>query len=63
MSRGRLLGVGVGPGDPELVTVRAARRIGEADVTVRFLRDWLGDWRPVAANIERLIVKLRPPGA
>jgi hypothetical protein len=39
------------------------RRIGEADVTVRFLRDWLGDWRPVAANIERLIAKLRPPGA
>ena len=32
MSHGRLLGVGVGPGDPELVTVRAARRIGEADV-------------------------------
>jgi hypothetical protein len=39
------------------------RRIGDADVTVRFLRDWLSDWRPVAANIERLIVKLRPPGA
>jgi len=39
------------------------RRIGEADVTVRFLRDWLGDWRPVAGNIERLMVKSRPPGA
>lgn len=40
------------------------RRIGDAEVTVRFLRDWLSnDWRPVAANIERLIVKLRPPGA
>ncbi|MGW5415833.1 precorrin-2 C(20)-methyltransferase [Actinomadura geliboluensis] len=29
---GRLFGVGVGPGDPELVTVKAARLIGEADV-------------------------------
>ncbi|TYK49564.1 precorrin-2 C(20)-methyltransferase [Actinomadura decatromicini] len=29
---GRLYGVGVGPGDPELVTVKAARLIGAADV-------------------------------
>jgi hypothetical protein len=39
------------------------RRIGGADVTVRFLRDWLADWRPVAGNVEKLIAKLRPPGA
>ena len=30
--KGRLYGVGLGPGDPELVTVKAARLIGAADV-------------------------------
>ncbi|WP_067666480.1 precorrin-2 C(20)-methyltransferase [Nocardia miyunensis] len=29
---GKLWGIGLGPGDPELVTVKAARIIGEADV-------------------------------
>ncbi|NED98611.1 precorrin-2 C(20)-methyltransferase [Phytoactinopolyspora halotolerans] len=29
---GRLWGIGLGPGDPDLVTVKAARLIGEADV-------------------------------
>ena len=32
MTRGRLFGVGVGPGDPDLVTVKAARVIAAADV-------------------------------
>ena len=32
MSGGRLYGVGVGPGDPELITVKAARLIAAADV-------------------------------
>lgn len=31
---GKLYGVGLGPGDPELVTVKAARLINEADVVV-----------------------------
>jgi precorrin-2 C20-methyltransferase/precorrin-3B C17-methyltransferase len=32
MTPGRLYGVGVGPGDPELITVKAIRVIGAADV-------------------------------
>lgn len=32
MSTGKLWGVGLGPGDPELLTVKAARIIGEAQV-------------------------------
>jgi hypothetical protein len=36
------------------------QRIGGADVTVRFPRDWLDQWREVQAGIERLIAGLRP---
>jgi len=36
------------------------RRIGNADVTLRFPRDWLTDWQNVAANIDRLIARLHP---
>jgi hypothetical protein len=39
------------------------KRIGVADLVVRFPRDWLGDWRAVASKIERLIASLRPPGS
>ena len=35
-------------------------RIDQADIVVRFPRDWLTDWRAVAGNIERLIASLRP---
>jgi precorrin-2/cobalt-factor-2 C20-methyltransferase len=35
---GKLLGVGVGPGDPELMTLKATRAIGGADVIVHFAK-------------------------
>ena len=38
------------------------RRLGTADVTVRFPRDWLTDWRATAMGIDRLIAKIRPEG-
>ena len=38
------------------------KRIGAADLVVRFPRDWLGDWRAVASKIDRLFASLRPPG-
>jgi precorrin-2 methylase len=34
--RGRLLGLGVGPGDPELITVKALRLLREAPVVGYF---------------------------
>ena len=37
MSDGTLYGVGLGPGDPELVTVKAARLIGSAEVVAYHL--------------------------
>lgn len=36
--RGRLIGVGTGPGDPELLTIKAVRALGEADVLAYFAK-------------------------
>jgi precorrin-2/cobalt-factor-2 C20-methyltransferase len=38
MSGGKLFGIGVGPGDPELVTLKAMRALGEADVVAHFAK-------------------------
>jgi precorrin-2/cobalt-factor-2 C20-methyltransferase len=35
---GRLIGVGVGPGDPELLTLKAMRILAEADVVAHFAK-------------------------
>jgi hypothetical protein len=36
------------------------RRIGNADITFRFPRDWLPDWENVAKSIDELIARLHP---
>ena len=37
------------------------RRIGDADITARFPRHWLTNWRDVEAGLEKLIVGLQAP--
>jgi hypothetical protein len=37
------------------------RRIGAADIVLRFPRDWLVEWREVATKLDYLIATLRPP--
>ncbi|MEI9805047.1 MAG: hypothetical protein WDN48_12005 [Pseudolabrys sp.] len=36
------------------------RRVGNADITIRFPRDWLGNWQSIAAGIDTLIARLHP---
>lgn len=36
------------------------RAIGAAGMTLRFPRDWLSDWRSVAAGFDRLMAQLHP---
>jgi hypothetical protein len=51
-------GPGATPG-----TCLQEQRIEGADLVLRFPRDWLSDWRMVAANLERLVAKLRGSGS
>jgi precorrin-2/cobalt-factor-2 C20-methyltransferase len=47
---GKLLGVGVGPGDPELMTLKAMRALREADVVAHFAKaGHAGHARTIAA--------------
>ena len=45
----RLIGVGVGPGDPELMTLKAVRALGEADVVAYFAKAGNAQQRPRAS--------------
>lgn len=36
------------------------RRIGDADITFRFPRDWLNDWQTLARGIDELTARLHP---
>ncbi|CUA93193.1 precorrin-2 C(20)-methyltransferase [Pannonibacter indicus] len=51
---GRLYGVGTGPGDPELMTVKAVRILGEADVIAWFAKAGrTGNGRRIADSMIR----------
>jgi hypothetical protein len=36
------------------------RRIGNADITFRFPRDWLKEWKSIAAGVDSLLKRLHP---
>jgi precorrin-2/cobalt-factor-2 C20-methyltransferase len=51
---GKLVGVGVGPGDPELITLKAVRVLEEADVVAHFAKAaHAGNARTIAARYLR----------
>jgi len=60
VSAGRLIGVGVGPGDPELVTLKALRALGEADVIVHFAKQGNASHSRaiVARHLRREVIEL-----
>ena len=55
MSVGKLIGLGTGPGDPELLTLKAARYLANADVVAHFAK------RGNAGNARKIVeAHLRP---
>jgi precorrin-2/cobalt-factor-2 C20-methyltransferase len=55
--QGRLVGVGTGPGDPELLTLKAVRALSEADVVAHFAK------RGNGSNARRIAAAHIRPGA
>jgi len=65
-----LLYVGANPEQFFALCTRAARAVpgtciheralDAAEITLRFPRDWFGDWRVIAAGFDRLIAQLHP---
>ena len=53
---GRLIAIGVGPGDPELMTLKAVRKLASADVVAYFAKAGNG------SNARRIAAAHLPPG-
>jgi precorrin-2/cobalt-factor-2 C20-methyltransferase len=61
LSTGRLIGVGTGPGDPELLTVKAVKALEKADVVAYFAKAGRhGNGRTVVDGLLRADVTLLP---
>ncbi|MBB6484459.1 precorrin-2 C(20)-methyltransferase [Rhizobium lusitanum] len=58
---GQLIGVGTGPGDPELLTVKAVRALERADVVAYFAKQGRGgNGRAIVGDLLRVDVTLLP---
>ncbi|HEY0124245.1 MAG TPA: precorrin-2 C(20)-methyltransferase [Rhizobium sp.] len=60
-STGRLIGVGTGPGDPDLLTVKAVKALEKADVVAYFAKQGRGgNGRAIVEDLLRADVALLP---
>jgi hypothetical protein len=45
--------------DPTMGSCMLERHVGQATLTARFRRDWLGDWQKLTAGLDRIVARLR----